>query len=192
MAEPEAHRAAARESGGEDSRGIRAGNGSFTAGAAARLRASGPLGWAVFGLGVVAAILLVAAELSNLRHTTVITASCHDLAGPDADKCSRTGGQQHSYALILLAVLMLVMTWGAVVGRARAAALAMIAIGAAVLVIAFAFDRPDTHKVGVLAEDFSGAKEHPGAAIPLEIAGGAVAIAGGLLGLLRRRREPED
>ena len=146
MAEPEARRASAAESRGEDSRGIRPANGSFAAAAAARLRASGPLGWAVFGLGVVAAILLVAAELSNLRHTTVITASCHDLAGPDADKCSRTGGQQHSYALILLALLLLVMTWGAVVGRARAAALAMIAIGAAVLVIAIANDLPDTRK----------------------------------------------
>lgn len=191
MAEPEARRASAAESRGEDSRGIRPANGSFAAAAAARLRASGPLGWAVFGLGVVAAILLVAAELSNLRHTTVITASCHDLAGPDADKCSRTGGQQHSYALILLALLLLVMTWGAVVGRARAAALAMIAIGAAVLVIAIANDLPDTRKVGVLSEDFSGAKEHPGKAIPLEIAGGAAAIAGGLLGLMRRRREPD-
>ena len=137
--------------------------------------------------GAAAAILLILAELSNLRHTSVITATCHDLAGPDADKCSRTGGEQHHWALLPLAALLLVMTWGAAVGRARAAAGAMIAIGAIVLVIALAFDLPDTRKTGVLAEDFSGAKEHPGNAIPLEIAGGALAIVGGLAGLRRRR-----
>jgi hypothetical protein len=189
LAEPEAERTSAARSAGEDSKGIRARNGGFAAAAAARLRASGRLGWAVFALAVAAAILLIAAELSNLRHTTVITATCSDLAGEKADKCSITGGEQHRYALLLLALVVLVMGWGAAVGRARAAAIAMIAVGAVVLVIAVAIDLPDTRKVGVLAEDFSGAKEHAGAAIPLEIGGAALAIAGGLLGL--RRREPE-
>jgi hypothetical protein len=134
----------------------------------------------------VGAILLVVAEVSNLRHTTVITATCRDLAGPDASKCSRTGGEQHHYALLLLAVLVIAMSWGAAVGRARPAGAALIAVGVAVLVIAIAFDLPDTRKAGVLTEDFSNAKEHAGAAIPLEIAGGALVIVSGVLGLRRR------
>jgi len=158
--------------------------------AAARLRDSGGLGLLVFGLGVVAAILLVIAEFSNLRHTEVITASCEDLAGAAKDKCSATGGEHHAYALLPLAALLLVMTWGAAVGRARAAAGAMIAIGAIVLVIAIAIDRPVTDDAGSLAEDFTGAKEHAGPAVPLEIAGAALAIVGGVAGL-RRRREPD-
>jgi hypothetical protein len=181
LAEPDAGHVTAGRPGGEDSS-------AWTA----RLRASGPLAWLVLAAGVVGAALLVAAELSNLRHTSVVTATCHDLAGPDADKCSRTGGQQHHYALLLLAVLLLVMSWGAAVGRARAAAAAMIVVGAIVLVIAIALDLPDTRKAGVLSEDFSGAREHPGKAIPLEIAGGALAILGGLAGLRLRRRPGEE
>ena len=61
MAEPQAGRVTADRSAGEDS----------SAGTT-RLRASGPLGWAVLGAGVAAAILLVLAEVSNLRHTSVI------------------------------------------------------------------------------------------------------------------------
>jgi hypothetical protein len=189
LAEPEAARTSASQPAGEDSKGISARPGGFWRVAVDRLKASGPLGWTIFALGAVGAILLVAAEFSNLRHTTVITATCHDLAGPDADKCSRTGGEQHHYALILLAVLLLAMSWGAAVGRARPAAAALIAIGAVVLVIAFALDLPDTRKAGVLAEDFSNAKEHAGAAIPLEIAGGVLALAAGVVTLRRRPGE---
>ena len=135
--------------------------------------------------------MLVVAEFSNLRHTAVITASCHDLAGPDASKCSATAGQHHGYALLLVAVLVIAMAWGAAVGRARAAALALIALGAVVIVIALAVDRPDTRKVGVLAQDFSDAKEKAGPAITLELIGAGLAIAGGVIGLRRRRNEPD-
>ena len=159
--------------------------------AGARLRASGRLGWVVFALGLLSAIVLVVAEFSNLRHTTVITASCHDLAGPDASKCSATAGQHHGYAVLIIALVILAMTWGAAVGRARAAALALIVLGVAVIVIALAVDRPVTRKVGVLAEDFSGAKEEAGPAITLELVGAGLAIAAGVVGL-RRRREPDD
>jgi hypothetical protein len=146
----------------------------------------------VFGAGVAAAILMVVAEFSNLRHTTVITATCQDLAGSAKRKCSATAGEHHAYALIPLALLTLAMAWGASVGRARAAAFALVSVGAVVIVIAVAFDLPDTRKAGVLAQDFSGAKEHPGSALWLEIAGGAVAIAGGLIGLRGRREEELD
>jgi hypothetical protein len=186
LAESEAARSSASQPRGEDSKGIWPGKGRFWAGAVDRLRASGPVGWTIFGLGLVGAILLIVAEFSNLRHTTVITATCHDLAGPDADKCSRTGGQQHHYGLIPLAVLLLAMSWGAAVGRSRPAAGALIAIGVVVLVIGVAFDLPDARKAGVLSEDFSNAKEHPGAAIPLELVGGVLAIASGAVALRRR------
>jgi len=192
LAEPEAGRTPASPPAGEDSKGISAREEGFLRGAIDRLKASGRLSWAVLGLATVAAILLVVAEFSNLRHTTVITATCHDLAGPESGKCSQTGGQHHSYALVPLALLLFAMGWGAAVGRSRPAAAAVIAIGVAVIVIAFAIDLPVTRKAGVLAEDFSNAKEHAGAAIPLEIAGGILAIASGALGLRRRHGEAPD
>jgi hypothetical protein len=191
LAEPETGRFTTGQSAGEDSKGIAANRGGFVAPAAARLRVSGPVAWLVFGLGVLAAILLVVAEFSNLRHTSVVTATCQDLAGSARRKCSSTAGEHHGYALIPIAALVLVMAWGAAVGRARAAALALLALGAVVVVIALAVDLPDTRKAGVLAEDFSGAKEHAGPAIVLELGGAAAAIGAGLVGL-RRRRVADD
>jgi hypothetical protein len=156
----------------------------------AELRASGRPAWIVFGLGVAGALLLVAAEFSNLRHTSVITATCQDFAGADKSKCSATGGQHHAYALLPLAILVLAMSWGAAVRRARPAAAALIAVGAVVIAIAIAFDLPDTRKAGAVGADFADAKEHAGPAIPLEVAGAVLLIAGGLVGL-RRRDEAE-
>jgi MYXO-CTERM domain-containing protein len=59
-----------------------------------------------------------------------------------------------------------------------------------VIAIAIAFDLPDTRKAGAVGADFADAKEHAGPAIPLELAGAVLLIAGGLVGL-RRRDEAE-
>ena len=75
MAEPE-DQATAAQSRGEDSKGIEAREGGFLGAAAARLRASGRLGWAVFAAGVVGGIVLIVAELSKVIYITVVTASC--------------------------------------------------------------------------------------------------------------------
>jgi hypothetical protein len=80
------------------------------------------------------------------------------------------------------------MTWGAAIGRSRPAAIALLAIGAAVLVIAFVTDVPDIHKTGVLGERFDNAHAQAGIGLYLEIAGGALALVAGAMATAARRR----
>ena len=103
-----------------------------------------------------------------------------------------TGAERHHGALILIGVLLVAMAWGAAVGRSRPAAAAMIILGLVPIGIAVIGDIPDTSKTGAIGADFSEARAHGGAAIPLEIVGDALGIAGGLIGLRRRSKEPDE
>jgi len=80
------------------------------------------------------------------------------------------------------------MAWGAAFGRSRPAGIALIAIGAAVVAIALLTDVPDIHKTGVLGERFESAKATAGPGLWLEIAGGALALASGMMAATARRR----
>jgi hypothetical protein len=163
-----------------------------------RFRASrslSPVLIAVLGLGVAGALLMIVSEFVTLRSVKVLTASCSDLADPSLrGSCVTHGGEEHSYALVLLGLVALLMTWGAVFGRSRPAAVALMAIGAAVVVIALVTDVPDIHKTGVLGERFDNAHAEAGPGLYMEIAGGALVLAAGVMaasssgGRRRRRR----
>jgi hypothetical protein len=148
-----------------------------------------PVWAAVLVLGLVAAVLMVVSDFATLRSVQVLTASCSDLADPALrGSCVTHGGEEHSYALVLMGIVAALMTWGAAVGRSRPAALALLAIGAAVVVIALATDVPDIHKTGVLGERFESAHAQAGPGMWLEIAGGALALAAGAMATVARRR----
>src|SRR5436305_1004863 len=118
----------------------------------------GPVRIAVLALGATGAVLMIVSEFVTLRSVKVLTASCSDLADPSLrGSCVTRGGEEHSYALVLLGLIALLMVWGAVFGRSRPAALALIAIGAAVVAIALVTDVPDIHKTGVLGQRFDSA-----------------------------------
>jgi hypothetical protein len=161
--------------------------GDFGASAAADLRASGRSGWIVFGLGVAGAVLLVIAEFSRVVYITVVTASCQDLAeGSLKDQCVKSGFERHHGALLIVGLLLIALSFGAAVGRSRPAAVAMIVLGLVPVGIWLFGDRHQVGKTGAIGADFSEARSHAGKAIPLELAGGALAIVGGLVGLRRR------
>jgi hypothetical protein len=147
---------------------------------------------AVLALGVVGALLMIGSEFATLRTVKVLTASCSDLADPTLrGSCVTHGGEEHAYALVLLGIVALLMTWGAVFGRSRPAALALIAIGAAVVLIAVLTDVPDVHKTGVLGERFDNARAEPGVGLYMEVVGGAFVLAAGVMaasGNVRRAR----
>src|SRR3954453_11319330 len=152
-----------------------------------------PLWIVVLLLGVAGAILMVVSEFSTLRSVKVLTASCDDLADPALrGSCVTHGYEEHSYALILMGVVAALMTWGAVFGRSRPAAIALIVIGAAVLAIALVTDVPDIHKTGVLGERFDSAHAQSGPGLWMEIVGGALVLAAGAVAAAapraRRRR----
>jgi hypothetical protein len=149
---------------------------------------SGPRG-VLLVLGGVAGLLMILSDLMTLYHVDVVTASCSDLADPRlADACSTTGGEHHGYALLILGVLVLLMTWGAAVGRSVPAGVALLALGAAGLAIALGVDLPDVHKTGVIGQRFAEAEARPGAGFWLELIGAGLAVVAGLVGLTRRER----
>jgi hypothetical protein len=94
---------------------------------------------------------------------------------------------------VILAPVALVMAWGAVVGRSRAAAVALMGVGAAVLLIALAIDHPkfDAKRgLDILYDDVVG---HAGSAFKLELLGAVLLVLAGGLALARpeaRASEP--
>jgi hypothetical protein len=143
----------------------------------------------VLVVALVAAVLMVVSEFATLRSVKVLTASCGDLADPALrGSCVTHGGEEHAYAFVLMGLVTALMAWGAAVGRSRPAAVALLAIGAAVVVIALVTDVPDIHKTGVLGERFESAHAQAGAGLWLEIAGGALALAAGAVATAASRR----
>jgi Flp pilus assembly protein TadB len=129
-------------------------------------------------LAAVAVALLVAAEFSTVFEVTV--------GSLEVVKRAATGGENHGYALLVVALFAVVLTLLALRGSAAGgvAGVALVALGAVVLFVALAIDRPDTRGSGQLPESlaYENAQARAGAGLGLEIAGGALLmVAGGLL-----------
>jgi hypothetical protein len=140
-------------------------------------------------LGAAAALLMVVAELTTIASVDVATGSCeviNDSAPELADRCKLSGLERHGGALILLAILTVVMAWGAGLGGSRPAAAALVLIGAVVLGVGLLLDLPETDETGAIGRNFEGATASAGAGLYLELAAGALAIAAGALRLTRR------
>lgn len=172
-------------------------NGSRVSAAANRvgelLKSGGGAAFAVLALAVLAAVLMVAAELSTYRSIEVVTASCEELsrtaAADVADDCVTSGGEQHGWALLPIAALVLLMGWGAGPGRSRPAAAALVFLGVVVLAIAFVNDLPDVDVTGAVGRNFDQAEGQAGPAVALTIGGGALALLAGAARLALLRRE---
>ena len=90
-----------------------------------------------------------------------------------ADACSTTGGERHGYALLILGVLVLLMTWGAAMGARRPAGLALLVAGRRRCWRSrWACDLPDVHTTGVIGQRFAEAQRAAGAGFYLELVGG--------------------
>jgi hypothetical protein len=135
---------------------------------------------AAAALAAAAVALLVIAELTTVFEVTV--------GSLEVVKRSATGGENHGYALLVIAAFAAAMTLPALRG-ARAPAAALAALGAAALVVALAVDLPDTRGSGQLPEAlaYEDAQAHPGTGFGLEIAGGALLAGAGALLLVAGR-----
>jgi hypothetical protein len=136
--------------------------------------------WLAGALALVAVALLVAAELTTVFEVTV--------GSLEVVKRSSTGGHNHGYALLVIAVFAGAMTLPALRGGLAPAG-ALVVLGAGALVIALAIDLPDTRASGQLPEAlaYENAQAHAGAGFGLEIAGGALLVGAGVLLLLAGR-----
>ncbi len=143
----------------------------------------------VVGAALLAALLLVVTEFSTVASVDVGNTSCEVIQDADpelADRCSLSGFERNGGSFLLVAALVAVMGWGAGIGRSRAAAVALLALGVAVLAWALLVDLPVTDETGALGNSFEGARGQAGTGLTLEIAAGLLAILAGALGLRAR------
>jgi hypothetical protein len=127
------------------------------------------------GLALAAVALLVIAEFTTVFEVTV--------GSLEVVRRSATAGDNHGYALLVVALVAAAMTPLALRG-ARAPALALAVLGVAGLAIALAVDLPDTRGSGGLPESlaYENAQARAGAALWLEVAGAVLLLGvGGLL-----------
>lgn len=193
MAEPETGRRTARETEGDASRGISTRPRALLPVLARRIGASGALAWALLAVALVAALLLIVTEFSLITKLTIGDTDCVDRAlGTDRDICETTGAERHGYAFVLLALFGMVMAWGAATGRSRPAALAMIVVGLAVLAVALVLDLPETDDKRGLDVQYNDVEAGAERGLTLEIAGGALWLVAGALGLFAARRARAD
>jgi hypothetical protein len=147
----------------------------------------------VFGLALLlgafaAAALLAVADFSTLSYRTIGIGACP--SRESAGVCETAAHAQHGYALVIMAPVAFLMGWGAVVGRSRAAAVAVLVIGAVVLGIAVIGDRPTLDDSRGLEARYTDVKTHTGAAYRLEILGGVLLVLVGGLSLMRPAPAP--
>lgn len=126
------------------------------------------------GLALVGVALLVVAEFTTVFEVTV--------GSLEVVRRSATGGENHGYALLVIAAVAAAMALLAGHG-ARAPAVALVALAAVVLAIALVVDLPDTRSSGALPESlaYEDTRARAGAALALEIAAAVLLAAGGLL-----------
>ena len=130
-------------------------------------------------------------EITTVISIDVAAGSCDSIydTNPElADDCAQKGFERSSVALLLLGLLTLAMGSGAAFGRSRPAALALIVIGVVVLGIALLVDLPASDETGLIGRRYAAAEATAGPGLWLELVGGALAVAAGLVRLLR----PED
>jgi hypothetical protein len=139
---------------------------------------------ALLALPLGGAGLLLAAEFSTLYDVRVVTAV------PDGGSFS--AGGHHGYALAVIAVGIVVMSFGAVLGGSRPAAVGVLVLALGALAIAVVVDLPDVDETGLIGRTYDAAVAEPRAGLWLEIAGGCLALVGAAVVLVvrpaRRRR----
>lgn len=127
-------------------------------------------------LAALAVALLVAAEFTTVFEVTV--------GSLEIVQRSATGGANHGYALLFVAVFAAALTLHGLRVAGRAAGVGLIALGLVVLLVALTVDLPDTRGSGRLPESlaYEDARARAGVGLGLELAGGVLlAVAGGLL-----------
>lgn len=144
----------------------------------------GALGTVAAALGIAGAILAVVATFSTI--IKFVSDQNVELQTPPL-----SGYDRHSIALVVLGIFGLLMVAGAVRG-ARPAMAALGLAGAAVLVIAIAFDVPDINSRGPLTSLYEDAQASAGIGFYFETAAGALMLLAGasMLLLVPRRDRP--
>ena len=134
---------------------------------------------AIFAGGLLGALLLVVAEF-----TTLFT--IHTSTSSHAIQSVGTGGH-HTYALIPIGLLVVLLAYGVLSAGSRPALLAIGVLGVIALLIALLGDLPDAHASGLLgspASHFTSASSTPSAGLYMETLGAVALVISCGVGLL--------
>jgi hypothetical protein len=126
---------------------------------------------------VAGALLLLVAEFVTVREIRAVT-----VVPPGG---TETGGALHGYALGVIAVAILPLSFGAVVRGARPAAVALVVLALAACGVVLLADRPALDDTGAIGTLYELAEAHPGTGFYLESAGAALALIGAVAALSR-------
>jgi hypothetical protein len=132
---------------------------------------SGAVGLILAG-ALLGALLLIVADFTTLY--TVHTSTGATVAP------AVSGHSNHSYAMVPIGLLAILLALAVRIGGGRSAILAIGALGVAALVIALAFDLPDAHRHGLVGSAVRGyvlAQDQASAGLYLETLGAIVLIA---------------
>ncbi len=104
------------------------------------------------------------------------------------DDCEPTGGDRHSYALLLIGVLTVVMAFGAGAGRSAPAAIALAVLGVAAIAIGVLADLNYVNDTGiVLTSTVEEGVATASIGLWVELAGGVIALVAAAVALARQR-----
>ncbi len=151
--------------------------GSEPSGGLARIGSAVPA--VVLAGGLLAALLMIVAEFTTLFevHTALSTVPVKSVST----------GSHHAYALIPVAILAVLLAYGAWSQGSRPALVALGVLGLLTLVLALATDLPDARATGLISAGsghYANASSTPEAGLYLETLGAAVLIVTAGLGLL--------
>jgi hypothetical protein len=124
---------------------------------------------------VAGALLLILGEFLTVREIRAVT-----VVPPGG---TETGGALHGYALGIIGLAMLPMSYGAVVRAARPAGLALLALALAACVIVVFVDRPVLDDTGLIGRTYDLAEARPAAGFYLESLGAVLALLGAVAAL---------
>ena len=125
---------------------------------------------------VAGALLLILAEFLTVREIKAVT-----VVPPGG---TETGGGLHGYALGIIGVAILVMSYGAVQRGARPAAVALLVLSLVACAIVLFVDRPVLDDTGLIGRTYDLAEARPATGFYLESLGAALALVGSVATLL--------
>jgi hypothetical protein len=125
---------------------------------------------------VAGALLLIVAEFVTVREIRAVT-----VVPPGG---TEAGGGLHGYALGIVGVAILVMTYGAVVRGARPAAVGLVVLAVAACAIVLLVDLPVLDDTGLIGRTYDLAEARPAAGFYLESLGAGLALVGAVAALV--------
>jgi hypothetical protein len=155
---------------------------------------SSAAGAAILAGALLGALLLLVAEFTTLFEirTAPSASAMRIVLGPEALRSVATGSH-HSYALVPIALLVVVLAYAIASAGSRPALLAIGVMGVIALLIALLGDLPDAHTsglVGTAATHYVAASSTPSAGLYMETLGGALLLVTCVCGFLLIGRPP--